>query len=165
MGIPRICEDLKEWGYKVDLLRLPHDGGQHEQTTGRTKREMYEDIMGCGSEQSPKPKGPDEKAEQMNAVRAVLPVTQFDALGCEDGIFALESYRREWDDKNMVFRERALHDWSSTAADSFRTGAVKTVPGEAGRTAPGSRGARRPRVIRSGGRKKSGRLPERIDIV
>lgn len=37
-----------------------------------------------------------------------------------DGIEALRTYHREWDDERKCFRETPLHDWSSHTADGFR---------------------------------------------
>lgn len=37
-----------------------------------------------------------------------------------DGVEALRSYHREWDDERKCFRETPVHDWSSHTADAFR---------------------------------------------
>jgi hypothetical protein len=39
---------------------------------------------------------------------------------CEEGITALEQYRREWDDEKKAFRASAVHDWTSHPSDAFR---------------------------------------------
>ena len=39
---------------------------------------------------------------------------------CFDGIEALRSYRREWDDEKRCFGEKPVHDWTSHYADAFR---------------------------------------------
>ena len=36
----------------------------------------------------------------------------------------MKQYRKEFDEKNKVFRVRPLHDWTSHAADAFRYFAV-----------------------------------------
>ena len=41
-------------------------------------------------------------------------------MNCEQGINALRSYQREWDDVKRVFKKSPLHNWASHAADSFR---------------------------------------------
>lgn len=41
-----------------------------------------------------------------------------------DGIEALKSYHREWDDDRKCFREKPVHDWSSHTSDAFRYVAV-----------------------------------------
>jgi len=35
-------------------------------------------------------------------------------------IKALESYRREYDNKRKVYKDNPLHDWSSHASDAMR---------------------------------------------
>jgi len=54
-------------------------------------------------------------------VRQLLPRCLFDEKHCERGIEALKSYRKEWDDRLKVFRNKPLHDWASHPADAFRT--------------------------------------------
>lgn len=39
---------------------------------------------------------------------------------CEQGISALEQYRRKWDDEKKTFMATEVHDWSSHLADAFR---------------------------------------------
>lgn len=153
MGIPRICEAIRAWGYRIDLLRLPHDGDAHEQTSGRTKREMYEDELKCTSEASPRARSSDEKMEQINGARVLLNTTWFDATTCSAGLASLESYCRKWDERNKVFLNTPLHDWSSHGADAYRTGAVRYHPeGSLSGTSAqaGSRRVRKPRVLRAG---------------
>ena len=56
----------------------------------------------------------------INAARVLLPRMYFDEVKCRDGIEALRQYRADFDEKNNVFRDRPLHDWTSHAADAFR---------------------------------------------
>lgn len=53
-------------------------------------------------------------------VRQLLPRCIFDEHKCAEGIKALESYRKEWNDKLGCWRDNPLHDWSSHCADAFR---------------------------------------------
>jgi len=53
-------------------------------------------------------------------VRRLLPSCIFDERKCSQGIKALESYRKEWNDKLGCWRNNPLHDWSSHCADAFR---------------------------------------------
>jgi hypothetical protein len=52
--------------------------------------------------------------------RKILPVCWFDEDKCANGIAALESYRKEWDDKLQGYKPTPLHDWASNGADAFR---------------------------------------------
>jgi phage terminase large subunit len=59
----------------------------------------------------------------INAVRIMLPRCKFDAVKCERGLDALRQYQKTWDDEKRCFSLKPLHDWTSHAADAFRTGA------------------------------------------
>ena len=131
-SIPRIAADIRQWKMKADLLRLPHDGVQHDQTSGRTRQEVWEDELGCTSEITQRPKNKEELQEQVAAVRALMPSMFVDAEACENGIYALESYERKWDEKTRRHRDTADHNWASHGADALRTGAVKHAPGDWG---------------------------------
>jgi hypothetical protein len=36
----------------------------------------------------------------------------------------LRAYRREWDEKNKVYKDKPLHDWASNPSDAYRTFAM-----------------------------------------
>lgn len=56
----------------------------------------------------------------IEASRRMLPLAYFDEDKCGNGISALESYRKEWDDKLQTFKPTPLHDWASNGADAWR---------------------------------------------
>ena len=45
---------------------------------------------------------------------------EFDAAACSEGLKALRSYRKEWDEETRVWRDKPRHDWASHGADAFR---------------------------------------------
>jgi hypothetical protein len=55
-------------------------------------------------------------------VRTFLPTCVFDKDRCADGLNKLRMYRRVWDEKTRAYRDTPLHDFTSHAADAFRTG-------------------------------------------
>ena len=55
------------------------------------------------------------------ASQALLSRCIFDATKCADGLDRLALYRREWNEKLQIFREKPVHDWASHGADAFRT--------------------------------------------
>lgn len=63
----------------------------------------------------------DDIDKGIHAVRQLLPIAYFDEMKCADGLAALESYHREWDDKRKMFKDTPYHDWASHAADAMRT--------------------------------------------
>lgn len=97
----------------------PHDIGHAEWGSGRTRiataRELgirFEIVPRWGIE------------DGIQAARTVLPRCWFDETNCDRLVDALTSYRKEWDDRLKLYRDRPLHDWSSHAADMFRYFAV-----------------------------------------
>jgi hypothetical protein len=63
-------------------------------------------------------------ANDINEVRKMLPISFFDRERCALGIDALRAYRREWDEKNKVYKDKPLHDWASNPSDAYRTFAM-----------------------------------------
>lgn len=57
----------------------------------------------------------------INAVRHVLGHCEFNAGPCAEGLKALRSYRKEWDEEKGIWRDKPRHDWASDGADAFRT--------------------------------------------
>lgn len=57
----------------------------------------------------------------INSFRNILGLAVFDEKKCEPGIKCLENYRKEWDDKNGLFKSKPCHDWTSHGADAGRT--------------------------------------------
>jgi hypothetical protein len=56
----------------------------------------------------------------IHSARMIFSRCYFDAEKTARGVECLRQYRREWDEKMKVFRQRPLHDWTSHAADAFR---------------------------------------------
>lgn len=59
--------------------------------------------------------------EGIDQTRLTFAACRFDAEGCEDGLRALRSYRKGWDEERKVWRMAPIHDWASDYADAFRT--------------------------------------------
>jgi hypothetical protein len=93
---------------------VPHDAKIREWGSGKTR---VETMIELGLKPMLVPSATMQ--DGINAVRRLLPLCVFDPR-CEDGINALEQYRREWDDDKKAFRANAVHDWTSHPADSFR---------------------------------------------
>ena len=56
----------------------------------------------------------------IESVRRTLLKCYFSKKHCKNGINALKSYHKEYDDKKKIFKNRPEHDWSSHASDAFR---------------------------------------------
>jgi hypothetical protein len=113
----KLEELKKERKYRYGQHTGPHDLAVRELGTGRSRLEVARD-MGLYFEAAKKPK---QKADAISAARKMIGVCWFDETRCQVGINALENYRKEWDAKNNVYREKPLHDQYSHAADAFMT--------------------------------------------
>jgi phage terminase large subunit len=119
-GLPQIVRRLEAKGYRYGQHILPHDAEARELGTGVSRVETLEALGVRDVTIIPA----QNVADGVNAARLMLSRCWFDAERCERGIEALKQYRREWDGKRQVWRERPLHDWASHAADAFRYGAL-----------------------------------------
>ena len=54
------------------------------------------------------------------ATRALLPRCTFNQESCEEGIDALVSYQKVYDERLRAYRNQPLHDWASHSADAMR---------------------------------------------
>jgi hypothetical protein len=45
-------------------------------------------------------------ADGINAVRAILPLCEWEADACSEGLSMLKSYRKEWDDSRGCWKDR-----------------------------------------------------------
>lgn len=62
-----------------------------------------------------------QKEDGIEAVRGILSRCWFDAKNCARGVSGLKGYRKEWDDKMMVYKNQPVHDWTSHPTDAFQT--------------------------------------------
>ena len=122
-GIDHYVRKLKEKEAERDFVYAdhwaPHDIRVREWGTGRSRAEQAK-TLGVRFRVAPQLSFEDG----INAVRAILKRSVFDAHHCERGIDALETYRKEWDQDKGMFKERPVHDWSSHPVDALRYGAV-----------------------------------------
>ena len=108
----------KPYVYREHIV--PHDADARLQDEhGRTRREI---LASLGVKT--RVLAQNSIADGIEAVRVTLPRCWFDATKCAHGIEALRQYRKDWDEKLKVFRDRPKHDWTSHAADAFRYLAV-----------------------------------------
>lgn len=131
VGVDHYAEVIEQraakygWSHGVDFV--PHDAKVKEWGTGRTR---VETMMGYGLNPQVVPQA--GLLDGINATRRTLPRCIFHSRCEDEGLAALEQYRREWDDDKKTFKANPLHDWSSHLADSFRylSLAWRTIPPE-----------------------------------
>jgi len=125
-GLGHYALKLQEKKYIYGKHYAPHDIKVRELGTGKSRLEVAAKLgikFEVGTALS--------VDDGINAARAWLAQCWFDKEKTERGVNALKNYRKEWDEKNKVFKSNPKHDWSSHGADAFRTGAVnyrKVVP-------------------------------------
>lgn len=115
-GFPHYVGKLKEKGYVYGKHTAPHDIEVRELSNGKSRRDT---AAALGISFSVAPKLPIH--EGIDSVRGVLPKAWFDAEKCKDGLNALKNYRKQYDEKRKTYLNQPYHDWSSNAADAFRT--------------------------------------------
>jgi hypothetical protein len=123
-GLPAIVRRLEDTGYRYGRHILPHDAEARELGTGVSRVETLAALGIRDIDIIPQ----QNVADGINATRLMLTRCWFDAGRCARGIEALKQYRREWDGKRQVWRERPLHDHASHAADAMRYGALSRTP-------------------------------------
>ncbi|OCX17614.1 hypothetical protein QV13_12725 [Mesorhizobium hungaricum] len=102
-------------GWKDGTDFVPHDAKVKEWGTGRTR---VETMQGLGLHPQVVPLA--GKLDGINAARKTLARSVFHPRCEEQGVAALEQYRREWDDDKKTFKASEVHDWSSHLADAYR---------------------------------------------
>lgn len=110
---------VREKDYVYDSHYAPHDMKARELGTGKSRWELAKGL-GINFKIVPNISVDDG----IDAVRSMLNRCWFDTEKCKRGLECLRNYRKDYDDKNKIFRSFPLHDWTSDSADSFRMLAV-----------------------------------------
>ena len=102
--------------YHYAIHYLPHDAEVHEYTTGRTRLSSARELLGHNIRIVPR----RSIADGIEAVRRILPRCHIHEETCRRSIEHIESYSREYDDRNGIWLDRPRHDQHSHAADALR---------------------------------------------
>ena len=114
VGLDWYVSWLRENKYEGFAQILPHDVEVRELGTGRSRKEVLQEA---GLEITVAPRL--SVADGIQAVRRLLPRCWFDHK-TKPGLDAIRNYRREYNEKQQVFYDKPLHDWSSHYSDAFR---------------------------------------------
>lgn len=95
----------------------PHDLGVRELSTGASRLQTAAKL---GMRFTVVPRVGD-KRESIDAARSIFSRCWFDEERCAEGVKKLEMYRKQWDARRLVWKDRPFHDGNSHAADSFQT--------------------------------------------
>jgi hypothetical protein len=64
---------------------------------------------------------PQRKIDAINLMRRMLYRTQFNKENTERLIDCLANYSKIFDEKNNIYKDHPLHDWTSHAVDAYQT--------------------------------------------
>lgn len=105
-------------GYDYEDIWLPHDAKAKTLSTRRSTLEQLHDAK-LPVRLAPKL----DLQDGIEAVRHILPSCHFnsDCPRMEQGLDALRSYKRKFNEAAKVFLNNPDHDWASHPADGFRT--------------------------------------------
>ncbi len=106
---------LDEKGYLYGKHYAPHDIQVRELSTGKSRLETAKTL---GIKFKVAPRLPIDDGIQ--AVRTRFNTLWIDQEKCEDFLEAISQYRKEFDDKRNMFKDKPLHDWTSHYADALR---------------------------------------------
>lgn len=118
-GVGYYIRELKNKPYVYGDHYAPHDIEVREYGSGLTRKEQAESL-GLRFRVVPKQSIDDG----INAARAIFGMCWFDEKKCVDGLNALANYHKVWDAKAGEYKNMPAHDWSSHAADAWRTFAL-----------------------------------------
>lgn len=118
----RLCNGQQEGlehmaDYVYGKHYAPHDIEVRELGTGVSRKDTAK-TLGFKFETVQRPA---KKSDGIDAVRNLLSRCWFDSVRCKRGVSALKGYKKEWNDKLMVYGDHPVHDWTSHAADAFQT--------------------------------------------
>ena len=121
MALSHYAGYMKDWKEKhscvLGELMLPHDAEERRLQTGTS---IVEDLKVYGFS-AVSVERPARKEIGIEYVRQIFSQLWFDKQKCEKGIDALSSYRKNYDEKNMMFSDSPVHDWSSHSSDALQT--------------------------------------------
>ena len=120
--IPHFAELVKAQPYQYGIHWLPHDARAKTLASGgKSTVEQLGSFLGAKNVRIV----PNLSVQDgIQAVRYILPRVYFDEIGCFEGLEALRSYRRVWNDERKMFLDQPYHDWASNGSDAFRMLAI-----------------------------------------
>jgi len=116
-GLDSYVKILRDRPYTYAAHHLPHDVAVRELgNQAKSRKQALEDLgvrnIIVGRSLS--------VIDGINAARGVLGLCWFDEEKCAKGIRHMWDYKRDWDDKNEIWKDHPKHDAASHGADSFR---------------------------------------------
>lgn len=122
-GFNHYADVLRRKNYSYSEHHLPHDADHRRLGKDAKSARQHAEEVGI----KPVRVVPRISSEQdgIDASRAYLPSVWIDEERCQRIIDCLDSYRKEWDDKLGVWKDKPLHDQFSHGYKAFETAAVR----------------------------------------
>jgi phage terminase large subunit len=120
-GLPHYVEVLKKKPYVYGSHFAPHDIDSHSFSSGLSAKEVGADL---GIRFTVLPTLKVSLEDGIEAVRGLFPRLWFDEERCKPLIRCLENYRKEFDQRLEVYKDRPRHDKFSHGADAVRYMAI-----------------------------------------
>ena len=121
-GMLHYIKYIKNKDYLVDKNFAPWDIEKRDFSLGKSRKEFarelgfYFDTVRRVS----------DIMDKIEVSRLMFSRIHIDEKRCSGLIKALQSFRKEWDDKRGCYKNRPLHDWASNPFDAFAT-AMKAI--------------------------------------
>lgn len=115
MGLDMWIRTLNSLPYNYEEHNGPHDLDQTDWSTGKTRREMAQNL---GVSFNIVPKLP--VADGIDQTRAMIRKARFNRDKVEKLLNSLACYHRDFDQQKNVYKDQPVHDWSSHGADNMR---------------------------------------------
>jgi uncharacterized protein (DUF2164 family) len=96
---------------------LPHDGKSRDKATSKTTQDIFQEL-GEAAYCVPKP---SRKIDAIHLMRRMLYRTKFNQENTARLIDCLSNYSKVFDEKNNIYKDHPLHDWTSHAVDAYQT--------------------------------------------
>lgn len=106
---------LKERGYSYGTMFLPHDSTKRDPKS----LQSFKEFMEANNFKAEAIERPRSKLNVIQELRPIFPRLFFDVQKCEEGIRALEAYRRQWNETRNMYDDEPYHDWTSHYADGL----------------------------------------------
>lgn len=125
-GFNHYADVLRRKSYSYSEHFMPHDADHRRLGKDAKSAKQHAEEVGI----KPVRIVPRISSEQdgIDASRAYLPAVWIDEERCSRLIDCLDSYRKEWDDKLGVWKDKPLHDQFSHGYKAFETAAVRKEP-------------------------------------
>lgn len=111
---------MQSYGYVYGKHYLPHDA-THKRLMQGMRNKSIEEMLGDLQLKNiviiPRI---DDVTVGINMTRQAFGSCFFDETNCKDGLYHLENYSKEWNEKMACWRDYPRHDVHSNGADAFR---------------------------------------------